>query len=263
MQIGVARAGVGAAAVLGAAETGHWLRNLHEPGVLRLPRFEAVPVLSPSGVAVFLCLWVLAGIAFALGWRTRPSGVLLTGLLVYVLLLDRQLYSNHLYLMTLLVLLLTLADSGAAFSIDAGRGGGSASIPAWPVALMRVLVSIVYGFAVLAKLNPYFVSGIVLRRSIRVPGIEDLPPWFFMLLAMISLATEALLAYGFWRKRLRVPAFVVGIGFHLTILATMWVLPDLVTFALLMGSAYLAFFSRFHPVEKARSPRAATVTAWP
>lgn len=247
--IGVARVGLGAATLLGAAEMARFLKAMHRPGILRIPRFDEVPVLSPSSVTLFLVLWVLAGIAFCLGWHTRPAGILLVGFQVYVLLLDHQMYSNHLYLMTLLVFLMTLADSGAALSLDARRTGGAAWIPAWPVMLMRVQVSIVYGFAVIAKLNLYFVSGVVLRQNIEVPGVEKLPPWFFMLLAMTSLSAEAFLAYGFWRKRLRVPAFVVGIGFHLTILATMWAFPDLVTFALLMGSAYLAFFSRFRPAE--------------
>ena len=245
--IGVARGGVGIAAILGALETAHWLKNLHEPGILRVPRFDEVPVLPQSGVTFFLALWALAGIAFSLGWHTRAAGVLLIGFQGYTLLLDHQLYSNHLYLMTLLVFLLTLADSGAARSLDARRTGCAASIPAWPVVLMRVLVSTVYGFAVLAKLNLYFLSGIVLRQNMRLPGIEHLPAQFFMLLAMTSLAAEAFLAYALWRKRLRVFAFLVGIGFHLTILATMLLLPDLVTFALLMGSAYLAFFSSIRP----------------
>jgi hypothetical protein len=249
LPIGVARTGVGLATVLGAAETAHWLKGLHKPGILRIPRFEEVPVLPQSGVALFLGLWILAGIAFALGWHTRPTGILLIGFQVYVLLLDHQLYSNHLYLMTLLVLLLTLADSGAAFSLDSRRNEGAGLIPAWPVVLMRVLVSVVYGFAVFAKLNPFFLSGIVLRQNIRVPGVEHFPAQFFMFLAMTSLAAEAFLAYAFWRKRLRVFAFLVGMGFHVTILATMWVFPDLVTFALLMGSAYLAFFSSLGPAE--------------
>jgi hypothetical protein len=254
LPIGAARAGVGVATLLGAAEIGRGLKALHRPGVLRIPRFEDLPVLPQSGVALFLGLWVLAGVAFCLGWHTRPAGALLVGFQVYALLLDHQLYSNHLYLMTLFVFLLTLADSGAALSLDARRTGRSEMIPAWPVALMRVLITIVYGFAVIAKLNPYFLSGIVLRQNIRVPGIENMPPWFFMLLAMTSLATEAFLAYGFWRKRLRVAAFLVGIGFHVTIMTTMWLFPDLVTFAVLMGSAYLAFFSSIRSAEPNRAP---------
>jgi len=225
------------------------LKALHRPGVVRIPRFEALPVLPQSGVTIFLGLWVLAGIAFCLGWHTRPAGVLLIGFQVYALLLDHQLYSNHLYLMTQFTFLLTLAESGAAVSLDARRKGVTAYIPAWPVLLMRILVTIVYGFAVLAKLNLIFLSGLVLRQNIMVPGIEHLPPWFFMFLAMTSVATEAFLAYAFWRKPLRIVGYLVGVGFHLTIAATMWLFPDLITFAVLMWSAYLAFFSSIRPHE--------------
>jgi hypothetical protein len=254
LPIGLARAGLGVAALLGAAEMARGLKALHTPGVIRIPRFESLPVLPQSGVALFLGAWVLAGIAFCLGWHTRTAGVLLLGFQVYSLALDHQLYSNHLYLMALFTLLLTLADSGASFSLDALRRGSVPYIPAWPVALMRVLVSIVYGFAVLAKLNAFFMSGIVLRQNMRVPGMEHVPNWIFMILALASVATEAFLAYAFWRKRLKMVAFLVGLGFHGTIVLTMWLFPDLVTFAVLMGSAYLAFFSRFRPLGRGQAP---------
>lgn len=254
LPIGVARAGIGVATLLGAAEMARGLKALHTPGVLRIPRFESFPVLPQSAVALFLGVWVLAGIAFCLGWHTRTAGALLTGFQVYSLALDHQLYSNHLYLMALFTLLLTLADSGASFSIDAHRRESVPYIPAWPVALMRVLISIVYGFAVLAKLNAFFLSGIVLRQNMKVPGMEHVPNWVFMVLALASVATEAFLAYAFWKRRLRVVAFLVGLGFHVTIVFTMWLFPDLVTFAVIMGSAYLAFFSRFRPVERGPAP---------
>lgn len=249
LPIGLARAGLGVATLLGAAEMARGLKALHTPGVLRIPRFESLPVLPQSAVAVFLGGWALASIALLLGWHTRTAGVLLIGFQAYALALDHQLYSNHLYLMALFTLLLTLADSGASFSLDAHRRGSVPYIPAWPVALMRVLISIVYSFAVLAKLNAFFLSGIVLRQNMKVPGMEHLPNWVFMILALASVATEAFLAYAFWRKRLRVFAFLVGLGFHVTIVFTMWLFPDLLTFAVIMGSAYLAFFSRFRPAE--------------
>lgn len=245
---------MGVAILLGAAEMARGLKALHTPGVLRIPRIDALPVLPQPAVALFLGAWVLAGIAFCLGWHTRAAGILLTGFQVYALALDHQLYSNHLYLMALSTLLLTLAHSGASFSLDARRRGMVPYIPAWPVALMRVLISIVYGFAVLAKLNAFFLSGIVLRQNMKVPGMEHLPNWAFMILALASVATEAFLAYAFWNKRLKVFAFAVGLGFHVTIVFTMWLFPDLLTFAVLMGSAYLAFFSRFRPVGTAPAP---------
>ena len=245
--LAVARVGVGLAALLSTIEVNAGLRALQNADLLKLPRIDALPQVTASGIAAFLGAWILAAVAFSAGWHTRPAGGVLLALQVYILLVDQQLYSNHFYLLALLTLLLTLAQSGAVLSLDARRSGPAGSIPAWPVALIRLQVSIVYGFAVAAKLNLYFLSGVVLRIQMKVPGFEHLPPWVFMLLALASLATEAFLAVAFWNKRLRPLAFVVGVGFHLTILATMRILPDLLTFALLMGSAYLAFFSSIEP----------------
>lgn len=252
--IGLARIGVGMAAILGAVEVSSELRRLHDPRVIRLPRSDLIPVLPEPGVSLFLTVWVVAAVAFAAGWKTRSAGAVLIGVLSYVMLLDHQLYSNHLYLMMLMTVLLTLARSGATLSLDARREGSLDSIPAWPVALIRLQVSIVYLFATAAKLNLYFLSGVVLRVHIRLPGIEAAPPWVFTWLALASVATEAFLAVAFWNRRLRPLAFVVGIGFHLTILATIRLVPDLLTFALLMASAYLAFFSSITPVGGETGP---------
>lgn len=250
--VGLARIGVGVAAVIGAYEVRSELQAVADPAVLKLPRFDALPAIPPAWVNVLLGIWLVAALAFLLGWRVRVAGPVLLALLAYVLLLDYQLYSNHLYLLSILTLLMTLADSGAAVSLESRRRGKVESIPAWPVVLMRVQLSIVYGFAALAKLNLAYMSGLVLRVQLRVPGVESLPPWVFTLLALASVCTEAFLAFAFWNRRLRPFAFVVGIGFHLTILATMRVVPDLITFAILMASVYTTFFSSLSGPEPAR-----------
>jgi hypothetical protein len=255
--VGIARIGVGIAALLEALEISSELADLSDPGVLRMPRFDFVPSLPESSVGLFLGAWVLLALAFAAGFRPRISGLALAGMLTYVLALDHQLYSNHLYLMTLLTSILALGNSGAALSLDSRRRGVQPVIGAWPVVLIRVLVSIVYGFAAASKLNLIFLSGLVLRVYMKLPGIESIPSWVFSLFALGAVGTEIFLAVAFWRPRLRRFAVVVGLGFHLTILATMQLVPDLITFGLLMGSAYLAFFTRLTPAtEPARAETA-------
>jgi hypothetical protein len=255
--VGIARIGVGIAALLEALEISYELADLSDPGVLRMPRFDFVPTLTESSVGPFLGIWVLLALAFAAGFRPRVAGLALAGMFTYVLALDHQLYSNHLYLMTLLTSILALGNSGAALSLDSRRRGVRPLIEAWPVALIRVLVSIVYGFAAASKLNLIFLSGLVLRVYMKLPGIESIPSWVFSLFALGAVGTEIFLAVAFWRPRLRRFAVVVGIAFHLLILATMQLVPDLITFGLLMGSAYLAFFTRIVPAtEPARAEAA-------
>ena len=244
---GLARLGVGAAAIVEVSEVMPLLHRLHDPSLVTAPRIAGLPTLPAVGVGLFLGIWVLAALAFCVGWNTRPAGTVLSGLLIYTLALDHQLYTNHLYLMALLTVLLTLADSGAAVSVDSRRKGRPLTIPAWPVVLIRLQVSIVYLFAAVAKLNVMYLSGLVLRYQLRLPGLDSIPPALFALAAIGSVLTELFLGLAFWNRRLRPVACVVGVGFHLTILITMRVMPDLLTFALLMGSAYLSFFSSISP----------------
>lgn len=258
--VGLARIGVGIAAMIEAWEVSSELGHLSDPGVLRMPRFDFLPPIPESSVSLFLGVWVLLALAFAAGLRPRIAGLALSGMLAYVLALDHQLYSNHLYLMTLVTVILALGNSGAALSLDSRRRGAQPAIPGWPVALIRVLVSIVYGFAAASKLNLIFLSGLVLRVYMKLPGIESIPSWVFSLFALGAVATETFLAVAFWKPRLRRFAVVVGIGFHLTILATMQLVPDLITFGLLMGCAYLAFFTRLtHAGEPAPAEDAVQV----
>ncbi|MBW3591342.1 MAG: HTTM domain-containing protein [Actinobacteria bacterium] len=257
LPIGAARIGVGIAAMLAAVELSSVLADLDDPAVVRVPRFEWIADIPPEAVVPFLVLWMLAGLAFCLGWNTRPAGALLIGLLGYVLVLDQQLYANHLYLLTLMILLLTLGHSDASLSIRARRHGGRETIPAWPVVLIRTQVSIVYAFAAISKLNLPYIAGAVLLLNSPVAGIESLPHWIFIAAAVASVAVEAFLTVAFWIRRFRTGAVVVGVGFHLIILASVRVVPDLITFAVLMASAYLAFFSKISPTGSGTQPREA------
>jgi hypothetical protein len=254
--VGAARALVGAAGILAAVEVASELRQLHNASLLRLPRIESLPEIPAGAVNPFLGCWVLAALAFAFGWHTRVAGTTLGVCIGYVLALDRQLYSNHLYLMLLLVTMLTLAGSGAAFSLDSRRNGRQETVPAWPVILMRAQISLVYGFAVLAKLTPVYLSGAVLATNMRLPGLEHVPPVAFALLAAGSVMTEAFLSVALWSRRLRPAAFLVGFGFHLSILFTMRLVPDLITFPLVTFGGYLAFVSPISAPGTAAAPRA-------
>ena len=94
-----------------------------------------------------------------LGLRTRLCGTILTLSMAYTLFFDQQLYSNHLYLATLVVLLLTIADSAARWSLDARRLGRRDLILEWPTLLLKIQISIVYFYAALLKINPQYLSG--------------------------------------------------------------------------------------------------------
>lgn len=243
----VARIMIGVASTLAAFEIWRLLPHFLTSTVIKLPYFDWVPLLSNRSVWAFILLWVLAAIAFAVGWKTRIAGAALVCVIGYSLLLDQQLYSNHLYLLFLIVVLLTIADSGAAISIDARRGE-RATMPGWPVWLLKVQVSIVYIFSAIAKLTPQYLSGEVLNESLKQYGFFTVPmtwrmPVAMKLLAIVAIVMELFVGLGLWSRRLRPGAVIAGVLFHTFIIAALDSSRlSLSIFALEMFAVYLLFF---------------------
>lgn len=244
--LGAARIGLGLAALLAALETAPRLLLMSDPGRLRVPAIEG---LGAGAVAVELAwvgiaVWGLSGSAFLLGWQTRAAGALLALVIGSVLALDLQLYSNHLYLLGVLVVLMTLADAGAARSLDARRGGRR-SVPRWALVLVKAQVSLVYGFAALSKLNEAFLSGGILS-GLMGDGLVPVPDSFIRFetmfpLALAAVATEGFLSFGLWLRRARRLAVWCGIAFHVAIALLLVPTLEFLVFGLILVPTYLLF----------------------
>ena len=191
-------------------------------------------------------LWLVGGVMLMLGWHTRVGGTMLTVALAVALLSDQQTYSNHLYLMLPVAALLTVADSGAAVSLDARRAGERDWVPGWPVWLLCAQISIVYAFAALAKLNPDFLSGSVVASYLRRDGLLAVPAAWrslepMLVMSLFAICSEAFLAFALWIPRWRPAALVVGLGLHLFIAGFLVPTGPLFVFSLLMLPLYLLF----------------------
>lgn len=104
-------------------------------------------------------------------------------------------------------------------------GRGAAPGPCWPIRLVQLQLSVLYGVNALAKCTPEYLSGGVLTGFSRMlphfhpdlsDGLLELPPFALPvgLAAPLSVAVEAGLALGIWIPRLRIPTALLGIGFH-------------------------------------------------
>ena len=188
---------IGIACFLAGLEMWVLLNEMLAPGTVRLP-LAGIPILPLAAVPWLIGVWTCSAVAFTLDWQRRASGVVLLAAMAYVLLMDERTYSNHLYLLCLLVLVLTWADD-----VTARR-------------LMRVQLSIVYGFAALAKVNLSFLSGAVLLAYGRTVLPESwLRVEVLATLALLAVLSEAFLAVAFWSDRLRPWAWAVGLGLHI------------------------------------------------
>jgi predicted DCC family thiol-disulfide oxidoreductase YuxK len=234
--VAIARIGVAVAVLLEAVHSGATLLRLDDPGILHAPYVPWMPQVTDGLAWVLIGLWVVSATGMLLGWRTRLATAVLTATIAAVLLLDQQLYSNHLYLIVLVCGLLTVADSGAALSLDAFRVGESTEISGWPIWLLRLQVSVVYGYAALSKLNPDFLSGSVVASYLRKSGPLAMPEsWRFLepmlILSVLAICTEAFLAVALWSRRWRPAALVAALALHVGI--TGWLEP---TYQLLVFS---------------------------
>jgi hypothetical protein len=243
---------IGLASIGNALE--HWaaLNRLLSPLVVRMPYFGWLPYPPQAAVPALIGLWLMAALLLIVGFRTRWAGALLTAVLAYVLLLDQQLYSNHLYLNTLLVLLLTIADSGARYSLDARFGGRRDQVAEWPILLLKAEITIVYFYAALTKVNPSYLSGEVMSHFVNGAALAFIPAgWpiggLLAGLAIASVLIEFFLAFALWFAGWRWLALLAGLALHLSIIFTggsALGVPDIpfTVFALLVMSPYMLFF---------------------
>jgi len=250
--VAIVRIVVGLTAIGFALESWVNIGRVLSPQVVDMPYVAWYPSLSVATLPLFIGVWLCAALAFALGLGTRLCGAILTLSMAYTLFFDQQLYSNHLYLATLVVLLLTIAESGARFSLDARWSGGHDLILEWPILLLKIQISIVYFYAALLKVNPQYLSGAMLasfwpfNELVALPGgwssVQILP-----FLAVISILTELFLSVALWVPRLRWLALAVGIGFHVMIIYTGGATPGepdiaFAIFALVTVAPYILFF---------------------
>jgi hypothetical protein len=244
----VPRVMVGLGALARGVEADRILGQVLAPGRLRLP-YLPVPAIPAWAVRPLVIAWGGAALLFALGLRPRLSGGVLIAIILYTLALDQQTYSNHLYLLAWIVSLLLFGLPASRSAAAVGQGlPAPALVPAWPVFLLKVQLSVVYFFSALAKVTPDFVSGGLLRRHFRHEGMLAMPAaWARVeVLAPVAIAAillELFLAFAPWSPRLRKPAAWAAIGFHLVLPAL--IEPFVAVQLMVFGVEMLALFWLF------------------
>ena len=239
--LGLTRIIVGVAAVIRGIVAWDILTRFDTPLVVRMPVVGWLP--APGGFASFLvvAVWLTAAVALTFGWRVTMSGTVLGASIAAYLFADYQTYSNHLYLMLLLVILLVIADSGAALTPKRS----DRTVVTWPITLIKLQISLVYVFAAITKLNEDFLTGRVLASTVD-GGIFELPdalrtPDFLTIVAVGAVVNELFVAIFLWRPRFRGAAIVLGGGLHVTIAMLIAPVAELAVFSLLMLSTYPLF----------------------
>lgn len=182
--------------------------------------------IKPFGNYTYV-LFIICGIAailVMLGFKYRWAILIFFLSFTYIELMDKTTYLNHYYFVSVLSFLMLFLPANAYFSVDAFRDRTRAfqKIPRWSIDSIKLLLSIVYIFAGLAKLNSDWLLK-AMPLKIWLPSKYDVPflgqffneSWVHYAFswggAFYDLAIPFFLLY----RKTRPYAFVAVIVFHL------------------------------------------------
>lgn len=209
--------------------------------------FAWVAPLSGSGMHTLF--WVLAGLGamIAAGLCFRAASIAFALGFFYLQLIDVTTYLNHYYLAVLLAVLLAISPAHRAFSVDAVVRPTLARshVPALWLWLFRFQIGVVYTFAGLAKANADWLVHaqplrIWLASRTGMPILGRLFTWSYapIVMSWTGFLFDTCVLWLLLFRRLRVPAFVVLIAFHVV---TRLLFP-IGMFPVIMVTSALVFF---------------------
>ncbi|QDT38283.1 HTTM domain-containing protein [Stratiformator vulcanicus] len=199
-------------------------------------------------VAIFTAMLFFL-LAASLGWLTRLSLAFSTLLLFYFANLDAiGTISKYTAIATHILLLLSLSDCGAVWSVDARRLGRlePRTSAVWPQRLIQLFIGIVYLAAGMTKIHtPHFFSGeqmmywmlTHLNNGHPLGAYMAMHPWTLSASAYITSLWELTFVFLVWSLWGRRVMLTLGVTFHLmTTLAL-----GLYLFPMMYFAAYWAF----------------------
>jgi len=198
----------------------------------------------------FIC--GLSAFLVAIGFKYRLSILLFFLSFTYIELMDKTTYLNHYYFISILSFLMLFIPANATFSIDnLIRGKDYQKVPTWTIDSLKLLLSVVYIFSGLAKLNSdWLIKAMPLK--IWLPSKFDLPligqnlmqlEWVHYAMSWGGMFYDLLIPFLLLYKRTRLFGFVLVVFFHIftRVLFPIGMFP----YIMIMGS--LIFFeSKFH-----------------
>lgn len=200
--------------------------------------------LPEGSMNILLIILLLCTICITLGilfrWACRVFAV---GYL-YIFLLDKSIYNNHIYLFILLAILFSLTDADKGLAVRIRKPKAATLIPRWQVFVLQVQIVIVYFYGGIAKLTYDWMVNCQPVRFL----IQQLSPEHFLAPLLKNELAVYTLNYGgllldllapllLWYKPVRRWAIFPFIIFHLTnsrIFTDIGIFPYLMLFALIL-----------------------------
>ena len=226
-----------------------WIHEQYVAPKLFFPYYgwEWLPRPSEKGMYVLFGLMLLGALGILLGAFYRWSAGLFFLAFTYVELLDKTNYLNHYYFVSLVALVMLFLPAHRNASVDVWRRPKTASsrAPWWTVHAPKMLLTLLYFFAGVAKLHPEWLLDAQPLR-IWLPQHTDLPligplldeVWVAYAFSWGGALFDLLVGFALWSNRWRKWAYLAVLGFH----SVTWALFPIGVFPLMMMVVTLVFF---------------------
>lgn len=226
-----------------------WVKDLYIEPDFHF-HFYGFDWVQPLGSYTYL-LWgiaMLSALGVCLGAFYRLSIITFTITFSYIELMDVTYYLNHYYFIMVMAFALCWLPAARYGSVDAwtGRIKSADLAPRWVLDLPKILVSMLYFFAGIAKMNSdWLFEGQPLKMWL--PSKYDVPilggladeQWLPFAFAWIGMLYDSTIWIFLWWKRTRVFAYITVILFH-TLTAVFF--PSIGVFPYVMIVITLVFF---------------------
>lgn len=213
--------------------------------------FECVKVLGDYTYALFI-LCGISSILVAIGYKYRISIITFFLSFTYIELMDKTTYLNHYYFISIIAFMLIWLPANRYFSIDAklSNEDNETTIPQWNIDVLKLMLSIVYIYAGIAKLNyDWLIDALPLKIWLStksdIPIIGSLldEQWIHYLFSWSGAIYDLFIVFFLLWKPTRKWAFLAVVVFHLLTR----VLFPIGMFPYIMIASTLIFFSaEFH-----------------
>lgn len=202
-----------------------------------LPFFGALPLVV---LKVLYFGLLISAIMIMLGWFYRYAMIFFFLGITYLSFVDKTLYNNHMYLISLICFVMLFMEADNKYSLKATN---KKTAPAWNVRLLQFLLVLVYFYGGLAKLNIDWLNG-----SIPSVMIDEAKGGSFLskntLVALLSyggVAFDLLIGFILLWKRTRWLGFALVIAFNL--INAKFLFDDIGLFPYFMICSTILFFA--------------------
>ena len=201
-----------------------WIEELYIDPVFHFS-YYGLEWISPIGNYTYLIFFIcfLSSLFVAIGFKYRISIIIFFLSFFYIECMDKTTYLNHYYFISVLSFLLIFLPANASFSIDNIINKKSYHhIPKWTVDSIKLLISIVYIYAAIAKINSDWLLE-ALPLKIWMASKYDFPllgetifqqDWFYYFMSWSGLFYDLLIPFLLLYSRTRIVAFLLVICFH-------------------------------------------------